>query len=192
MRSKNLKTSACLLFCFLFSLTILAGSLHASEVDKGAIPGEHLSKSLKKLPCGAAIWDVKEAVTQLKSKDKVLWIDTRPESFFTKGTIRNAILLPYNKTGKKGNDMTEETLAAAISAAGLEKDSATIIFFCQGPKCHRSYNASFIAITQWGYNADNIVWNRAGYPHLMKEVQNNPKLKRKAKKYISDAGVKSL
>jgi len=192
MRSKNLKTSACLLFCFLFSLTILAGSLHASEVDKGAIPGEHLSKSLKKLPWGAAIWDVKEAVTQLKSKEKVLWIDTRPESFFTKGTVKNAILLPYNKTGKKGNDMTEETLAAAISDAGLEKDSAKIIFFCQGPKCHRSYNASFIAITQWGYSPDNIVWNRAGYPHLMKQVQNNPKLKRKAKKYISDAGVKAL
>jgi hypothetical protein len=88
--------------------------------------------------------------------------------------------------------MTEETLAAAVSAAGLEKDTAKIIFFCQGPKCHRSYNASFIAITQWGYSPDNIVWFRAGYPHLMKEVQNNPKLKRKAKKYISDAGVKAL
>jgi len=170
----------------------MAHTVNANEADKGAIPGEHLSKSLKKLPWNAPIWDVKEAVTQLKSDEKVLWIDTRPESFFTKGTVNNAILLPYNKTGKKGNDMTEETLAAAISAAGLEKDSAKIIFFCQGPKCHRSYNASFIAITQWGYNADNIIWFRAGYPHLMKEVQNNPKLKRKAKKYISDAGVKAL
>ena len=170
----------------------MVNTVNANEVDKGAIPGEHLSKSLKILPWNAAIWDVKEAVTQIKSDEKVLWIDTRPESFFTKGTVKNAILLPYNKTGKKGNDMTEETLAAAVSAAGLEKDTAKIIFFCQGPKCHRSYNASFIAITQWGYSPDNIVWFRAGYPHLMKEVQNNPKLKRKAKKYISDAGVKAL
>jgi hypothetical protein len=170
----------------------MANIVNANEVEKGAIPGEHLSKSLKKLPWNAAIWDVKEAVTQLKSSKKALWIDTRPESFFTKGTVKNAILLPYNKTGKKGNDMTEETLGDAVSAAGLEKDSAKIIFFCQGPKCHRSYNASFIAITQWGYPPANIVWFRAGYPHLMKEVQNNPKLKRKAKKYISNEGVKSL
>ena len=193
MRLANLKKSTCLVFSFLFLfVTMMAATLHASEVDKGAIPGEHLSKSLDKLPWGAAIWDVKQAVAQLKSDDKVLWIDTRPESFFTKGTVRDAILLPYNKTGKKGNDMTPETLAAAVSAAGLEKDTAKIIFFCQGPKCHRSYNASYIAITEWGYKADNIVWFRAGYPHLMKEVQNNPKLKRKAKKYLSDAGVKAL
>lgn len=192
MRSNSIKTSSCILFSLLFVLMCMASMGQANEVAKGEIPGEHLSKSLKKLPWGAPIWDVKEAVSQLKSEEKVLWIDTRPESFFTKGTVRDAILLPYNISGKKGNDMTEETLATAISAAGLDKDTAKIIFFCQGPKCHRSYNASYIAITQWGYNPNNIVWFRAGYPHLMKEVQNNPKIKRKANKYISDAGVKQL
>ncbi|MBC8317371.1 MAG: rhodanese-like domain-containing protein [Desulfobulbaceae bacterium] len=192
MRPRNIKLSGYFLFTLLFTLTCMAGSVYANEVEKGQIPGEHLSKSLKKLPWGAPIWDAQEAINQLNSDEKVLWIDTRPESFFTTGTVRNAILLPFNKTGKQGNDMTEETLAAAISDAGLDKNNAKIVLFCQGPKCHRSYNASFKAITEWGYSADNIVWFRAGYPHLITEIQNNPKLKRKAKKYICDNGMKQL
>jgi hypothetical protein len=187
-----MKRKACLLCTLLAVFLFTAGNASAGEVDKGKISAEHLSKSLKELPWGSPIWDVKEAVAQLNTKDKVLWIDTRPQSFYDKGTVAGAILLPYNKTGKKGNDMTEETLALAVSDAGLSKDTAKIIMFCQGPKCHRSYNATYIAVTKWGYNPANMIWFRAGYPHLFKEVQSNPKLKRKAKKYISDAGVKQL
>ncbi len=170
----------------------LITTVQAQEVSKGKIPEDQLATSYKKLDWGVAIWDVEEAVTTLKSKDKVLWVDTRPESFFKKGTVKGAVLLPYNKTGADGNVMTAETLDKAVTDAGLDKATTRVIMFCQGPKCHRSYNATYKAVSEWGYDPENIVWFRAGYPLLLNEVKNNQKLKRKAKKYISDEGVKQL
>lgn len=164
----------------------------AQEVNKGAIPENQLTASYKMLDWGVAVWDVDQAVSRLKSKEPTIWVDTRPESFFKKGTVRNAILLPYNKKDKEGNVMTAESLDKAVTDAGLSKNSATIVMFCQGPKCHRSYNATFVAVTEWGYKAENVIWFRAGYPLLLSATKDNPKLKRKAKKYISDAGMKNL
>ncbi len=190
MNKTNIK---CLPFSiFIISLLFLIHSAVAQEVDKGKIPKDQLTSSFTTLSWGCPIWDVDQAVAYIKKGNKALWIDTKPESFFKAGTVKDAILLPYNKTGKKGNIMTQDTLAAAPKDKGLEKDQAEIIMFCQGPECHRSYNATYIAVSQWGYNPEKIVWFRAGYPHLLKEVKNNPKLKRKAKKYLSDAGLKSL
>ena len=179
-------------------MAILAGVLWgipasiANEVNKGEIPAEHLDESCKKLPWGVAVWDIPEAVAHLKSAGKILWVDTRPESFFDKGTVRDAILLTYDKSGEPGNKLTRESLESALSATGLSKTDATIVFFCQGPKCHRSYNATYVAATQWGFPPEKIVWFRSGYPLLLKDVRSNPKMKRKAKQYISDTGIKSL
>jgi len=183
-----------------FSLIIVALSvfaflstpLFAAEVNKGAIPADHIAKSCKVLPWGVKVWDVQEAVSHLKAKESVLWIDTRPKSFFKKGTVRGALLMPYNKSGAAGNEMTADKLEAAVKAAGMSKEMAKVVFFCQGPKCHRSYNAAYIAVSQWGYKAENIVWYRGGYPSLFKEVKKNSKLKRKAKRYISDEGIAQL
>ena len=184
---RTFATIVCGVLCVIISLTA-----QAQEVGKGKIPANQLASSYKTLSWGSPIWDVKEALTQLKSDEKVLWIDTRPESFFKKGTVRGAVLFPYNKKDASDNVLTEETLAQALTEAGVSKDSGKIIAFCQGPKCHRSYNATFVAVTDWGYKAENVIWFRAGYPHLFKEIKSNSKLKRKAKKYISDAGVKQL
>lgn len=164
----------------------------ANEVDKGKIPADQLALSYKILPWGAPIWDVPEAVSHLAPGGKVLWVDTRPESFFAQGTVKGAVLLVYDKKGAAGNTLTAESLAKAITDAGLAKESATIAFFCQGPECHRSYNASFAAITEWGYKAEQIVWFRAGYPHLLQDVKADAKLKRKANQYLSEAGVSQL
>lgn len=164
----------------------------AQEVEKGAIPENQLATSYKTLDWGVAIWDVDEAVSQLKSKEPTLWVDTRPESFFNKGTVRDAVLLSYDKKGNEDNGMTSDTLDKALKDAGLSKDNAKIVMFCQGPKCHRSYNATFVAVTEWGYQPENVVWFRAGYPLLLKAVQANQKLARKAKRYLSDAGMKNL
>lgn len=184
---QTILTLICGLICTFFTFTA-----QAQEVDKGKIPSDQLATSFKVLAWGSPIWDVEEAVSQLKSKEKVLWVDTRPESFFKKGTVRDAVLLPYNRQSASDNEMTPESLEKAVTDAGLSKDSAKIIMFCQGPKCHRSYNGTYIAVSEWGYKAENIIWFRAGYPLLMKEVKNNPKLKRKAKKYLSDEAVKQL
>ncbi len=174
-------------FCF-----SLATPLIAAEVDKGKIPADQLAKSYKKLAWDVAIWDTDEAATNLKSGENILWVDTRPESFFKKGTVSGAVLLIYNKKGKEENTLTPESLEKALADKGIAKDKATIVFFCQGPKCHRSYNASFAAVTDWGYSPSQIVWHREGYPFLFKKVQGDAKLKRKAKRYISEAGVKQL
>jgi len=163
----------------------------AGEVYKGAIPQEHLDRGLKQLPWGVAVWDVDEAIDHLKARDKnILWVDTRPETLFNRGTIRGAVLLPFNKTGEKGNVMTKEKLEKALSAAKLSANSARIVFFCQGPKCHRSYNAAYVCVNNYGFAPENIVWFRDGYPLLKKTVKKSPKLKRKAKRFLSDAGMK--
>ncbi len=173
--------------CLSFTTPLLA-----NEVDKGKIPADQLEKSFKTLAWGVPVWDVPEAVTALKSGKDILWVDTRPESFFKKGTVANAVLLIYNKKGKEDNTLTPESLEKALADNNLTKENATIVFFCQGPKCHRSYNASFAAVTEWGYAPEKIVWFREGYPFLFKAIQADAKLKRKAKKFISDAGVKQL
>jgi len=189
LNKKSLIVGALGLGCL---LALQVGPAMAQEVNKGKIPEAQLETSYKTLEWGAEIWDTAEAVGHLKKGDNLLWVDTRPASFFNKGTVRGAVHLIYNKAGMEENTLNADSLAAAITEAGMSKESAKIAFFCQGPKCHRSYNASFAAITEWGYKADNIIWFRSGYPYLLKEVKDNAKLKRKAKKYISDAGLKEL
>ena len=49
-----------------------------------------------------------------------------------------------------------------------------------------------MAVSQWGFKAENVVWFRDGYPNLFKEVKEKPGLKRKAKTYISDEGIAQL
>ena len=179
---------------FIFFLTFASTGL-AQEVNKAQIPADHLVKSFKTLPWGAPVWDVPEAIARIKDKaanKKTLWVDTRPESFFKKGAVRDSVLLIYNKKGKAENTLTKESLTKALADIGTTPAEATVVFFCQGPKCHRSYNASFAAVTEWGFAPDRMVWFRDGYPNLLKKVKNDAKLKRKAKRYISDPGLKSL
>lgn len=181
----------------IITLSLLLGSMTlgtaiAQEVDKGKIPPDQLSLSYKTLSWGAPIWDVPEAVSHLAPGSKVLWVDTRPESFFTQGTVKGAVLLVYDKKGAASNTLTPESLTKALTDAGLAKESATIAFFCQGPECHRSYNATFVAISEWGYKPEQIIWFRAGYPHLLQDVKTDAKLKRKANQYLSEAGISQL
>jgi hypothetical protein len=170
----------------------LAAQSGAMEVNKGAIPAEHLVKTCKTLPWGVEVWDIEEAVSRMNDNAALLWVDTRPESFFKQGSLRGAVLLPYDQTGGTGNDLTKDKLEAALKAKGLSKDTARVAFFCQGPTCHRSYNAAYVAAVQWGFNPKNIVWFRDGYPVLLKEVKDNPQLKRKAKLYLSDEAVAEM
>ncbi len=173
-------------------LLLGTGSVCAQEVNKGEIPAEHLQQSCKALPWGVTVWDLNEALVPLKEKEQIIWVDTRPGTFFEKGTVQGALLMPYNKSGQEGNDLTRETLEKAISSAGLTKDTAKIVFFCQGPTCHRSYNASYVAVKAWGFNPKNVYWFRDGYPVLFKAVKDDPKMKRKAKLYLSDSALSQL
>ncbi len=175
---------------FLGGFAISTGIAH--EVDKGKIPSDQLALDYKMLPWGAPIWDVPEAVSHLAPGNTILWVDTRPASFFTQGTVKGAVLLVYDKKGSAANTLSAESLTKALADAGLSKEKATIAFFCQGPECHRSYNATFVAISEWGYKPEHVIWFRAGYPHLLQDVKNDAKLKRKANQYLSEAGVSQL
>ena len=182
-------------YCLVLGLVLLisgATGLNAREVGKGEIPTDYLAKTCKTLPWGVQVWDLAEAISTLKTGEKVVWIDTRPASFYKKGSVRDAVLMPFNKTGAEGNELTKAKLEEIINKAGLSRDSARLVFFCQGPKCHRSYNAAYVAAKKWGFKAENVVWFRDGYPLLFKEVKENNKLKRKAKKYLSDDGMTQL
>ncbi len=174
---------------FAFGVFSAAG---AEEVDKGKIPAAHLAQSCKALPWGSPVWDAQEAMACMNNKEKVIWIDTRPESFFKQGSVRNAVVLLFDKSSAKDNALTRETLEAAIKSAGLSKETAKIAFFCQGPECHRSYNAAYVAVKQWGFKPENAIWFRAGYPLLVKEIQADAKLKRKAATYLTDEAVANL
>ena len=111
------------LITMLVCLTLLTGAVWAEEVPKGQIPAEHLSPDCASLPWGVAGWDVDEAVAAMGDKEaKVLWVDTRPSSFFKQGTVRDAVLLVYDKSGAAYPDgepvCTKESLEAAMTAAG--------------------------------------------------------------------------
>ena len=146
------------------------GLASANEVEKGKIPADQLALSYKTLPWGAPVWDVPEAISHLAPGGKVLWVDTRPESFFTQGTVKGAVLLIYDKKGAAGNTLSAESLIKALTDAGLTKESATIAFFCQGPECHRSYNASFVAISEWGYKPEQITDEHFSLERLLPEI----------------------
>lgn len=189
MKGKTLcKTIACLLAAGL----LWGGTPQAQEVNKGEIPAAHLETSFKALPWGSPVWDESEAIEALKGGGKQIWVDTRPASFFEKGTVSGAIHLEYDKGGSPDNTLTAESLTAAIAEKGGSKEDTTVVLFCQGPTCHRSYNAAYVAVKEWGFDAGRIVWFRAGYPLLLKAVKEDPKLSRKAKTFISEAGLKEL
>jgi len=79
-----LKKNFFLVLTVMSVFAFLATPLYAIEVGKGGIPADHIAKSCEALPWGVTVWDVQDAVSHLKAKDKILWIDTRPKSFFKK------------------------------------------------------------------------------------------------------------
>lgn len=161
------------------------------EVAKGKIPEKFLDPGLKMLPSGIAVWDVDEAIAALKDKKaKYLWVDTRPGSFLDIGTTKNAVNLVCDLQGvpipqaDAPNAITKDKLFAAMKKIDPDMDLVTVIFFCQGPKCHRSYNAALRCVKDYGLGVDQVVWFRGGYPNLEKHILSDPKLKRRITKYL--------
>ncbi|MCK5097385.1 MAG: hypothetical protein KAR45_04740, partial [Desulfobacteraceae bacterium] len=106
------------------------------------------------------------------------------------GTIKNAVHIVCDLKGTaipasdKANALSKDRLEAEIKKIDPDINSVTVIFFCQGPKCHRSYNAALRSVSEYGMDFTKIVWYRDGYPNLEKYILENPKLKRKISKYL--------
>ena len=183
----RLIAAAALTAFMLLPSTSTAGT--CTEVDKGKIPAEHLKAELRELPGGIRIWGVDDALPPLKSGDaKVVWVDTRPNSFYGEGSLKGALNLVYHKDEQlKFKGQTDALTEAALAAAA--GDDSTLVFFCQGPKCHRSYNAALHAVCAWGYPAERVVWFRDGYPLLLKRIEGNPKLKKRMFRYLQGSVV---
>lgn len=189
--STSLSTLLLLAFIAIPRTGFTADCPECKEVAKGKIPKAHLEKSFKKLPAGIVIWDNEEAMEKLKdSKAKVLWVDTRPGSFLKVGTLLPAVHMVCDL---KGAAITGPDAANAISKDKLMKEMAkidtdvhkvTVAFFCQGPECHRSYDAAIRSVAEYGLKPANVVWFRDGYPNLEKFILENPKLKKKIAKYL--------
>ncbi len=178
------KTTA-LLLSMACAVTLYAGNCaECVEVAKGGIPAKYLSSTTKTLPSGIAIYDVPEAMANLENPS-ILWIDTRPTSFYKVGTLKNSIHLVYDQNekavaaGDASVALTEISLMTAIRKVNPDISKVKVAFFCQGPECHRSYNAALRAISEYGLSTKNVIWFRAGYPDLLSHYQNDPKLKRK-------------
>ncbi len=171
--------------------SVWARCTECEEVAKSQIPSEYLDPSLKSHPAGFAIWDIEEAIAALKESDgKSLWVDTRPGSFLKIGTVKSVLHLVCDQKGKPvpedqhGPQLTQERLMEAVGKLSSSGDSIKVIFFCQGPKCHRSYNAALRAVNDYSMEPSNIVWFRAGYPNLEKHILDDPKLKRRINRYL--------
>ena len=188
---KLITASVFVFILIFFAQSSFAKCLECEEVAKGKIPAKFLVKSVKTLPSGIAIWDNEEAMPALKDKTgKYLWVDTRPGSFLKIGTIKNAVHIVCDLKGKaipdsdKANALSKERLIAEIKKIDADINNVIVIFFCQGPKCHRSYNAALRSVSEYGMDSNKIVWYRDGYPNLEKYILSNPKLKRKISKYL--------
>ena len=188
-----------LFFMFLIgaiSFSFAGECAECKEVAKGAIPEKFLDESVKELPSGIKIWDTKEAFAGLENAEaKTLWVDTRPSSFFKQGTIIKAILLVCDLKGKdipaedKDKAMSKEKLLAEMKKIDADINNVKVVFFCQGPECHRSYNAALRSVSDYGLDVSKIVWHRGGYPNFETHIKNDPKLNRRVTKYLSGTTI---
>jgi hypothetical protein len=179
-----------ILVLFLSLLATNASSDALVEVDKGKVPKKFLKKSVKKLPNGIKIWDERESISQLNRKNRrILWVDTRPSSMWRSGTIKGSVNLVYHKN-EKFLFSREQKKLTKNSLNRLRRGKTKIVYFCQGPKCHRSYNAALRSVQKWGLPVSQVVWLRAGYPLIYKHIQSNPRLKRKIGKYLQGSTIK--
>jgi rhodanese-related sulfurtransferase len=87
-------------------------------------------------------------------------IDARVASEYAEGHIKGAVNVPYReKSAKVANfDASQDS----FSVAKLPADkAASVVIYCNGPECWKSFKASTAAIKA-GYT--NIHWYRAGFP----------------------------
>lgn len=190
------RTSITILVLVLFASVTAGECKECVEVGKGKIPAKFLDKSLKELPSGITIWDVAEAMHELQnSESKVLWVDTRPNTFYSQGTIKKSVLLIYDLKGNKipdsdkDNYLSKEKLEVEMKKVDPDIKKVKVAFFCQGPKCHRSYNAAIHVIEEYDMNVANIIWFRDGYPNLESHISESPKLNKRKLKYLKGASV---
>ncbi len=101
---------------------------------------------------GATIITAEEAIELITSSEEIAVIDSRRDEEFEKGHIESAVTLLDSK-------MNEENFSSYVTSK-----ETPVIFYCNGIRCLRSYNASVKALS-WGYK--KVYWFRGGWKELM-------------------------
>ena len=97
---------------------------------------------------GTTLITAEQLIDLVDTKDDLVIIDSRKPSDRALGYIPGSIALP-------NTDTTPESLATH-----LESKTTPVVFYCNGAKCARSYEAAEIAVKD-GYS--EIYWFRTGW-----------------------------
>ena len=156
------------------------------EVAAGDIPAKFLDVKVKELPLGIEIWDIPEMVKALENVDgTILFVDNRPVKAFETATVKPAVSLVVTQKGvpvpaaDEPNEMTRERLVQAMKDLNNDTAKVRVVFICLGPKCHRAYNAALRCVIDYKMDPSQIIWFRAGFPSLLKHIQDTPRLSKK-------------
>jgi rhodanese-related sulfurtransferase len=107
---------------------------------------------------GAALVGAQDVVKLQASGATV--IDSRVASEYSEGHIKGAISVPYREKSAKDASFDASQDEWALGKLPADK-SASIVIYCNGPECWKSYKSSVAAIKA-GYS--NIHWFREGFP----------------------------
>ncbi|HVM81009.1 MAG TPA: rhodanese-like domain-containing protein [Stellaceae bacterium] len=107
---------------------------------------------------GATLVNAQE-VAKLQAAGAVV-IDARVASEYSEGHIKGAVSIPYREKSAKDVGFDQSQDEWAVDKLPADK-KASIVLYCNGPECWKSYKSSVAAIKA-GYS--NIHWFRGGFP----------------------------
>ena len=87
-------------------------------------------------------------------------VDVRVAVEYAEGSIAGAKNVPYKEKSEKSADFDAGADRFKVDELAADK-SASLILFCNGPECWKSYKATVLA-QDAGYT--NLNWLRGGYP----------------------------
>ena len=87
-------------------------------------------------------------------------VDTRVASEYAEGHIKGALSVPYREKSAKSVDFDASKDQFDLSKLPVNKE-ASIVVYCNGPECWKSYKAATVSI-KGGYS--NVHWYRLGFP----------------------------
>lgn len=100
-----------------------------------------------------------EEVVKLQAAGAIV-VDTRVAAEFAEGHVKGAINVPYREKSAKAVDF--DAAQDEFNLAKLPADkAASIVAYCNGSSCWKSYKAAVAAIKA-GHK--NVLWFREGFP----------------------------
>ncbi len=107
---------------------------------------------------------------QLFVAERWAFVDVRKDrDLREKGTIPGSYHAEYKFEGseyKGATRLTQRTMRRLL------EDYDGVVFFCNGPKCPRSFNACVVAVQAWGVPGSRIRWYHNGVPAWRKTPLN--------------------